>query len=102
MQWIKKFEDLIDFLSLVIVHAPDDFPQEDYLRADEQLTLVKAFDELQGSMPLIKSRISDKQMFDQLAQTLKDSFAQYQAGNDVAGAHLLQHFESLLLKAIQA
>lgn len=43
MTWVKDFEGMIDFLSQVIVHAPDNFPKEDYLDEDEQLTLELRF-----------------------------------------------------------
>lgn len=98
MAWIKNFDGLVDFLSLVIVHAPDGFPKEDYLRDDEQLTLEKAFDELRQGMQFVEKRVPDDALLNQLRRYLDDAFASYKQGNDVKGAHLLQDFERMLLE----
>jgi exonuclease VII small subunit len=98
MSWVKSFEGLLDFLSLVIVHAPDEFPKEDYLSDDEQLTLELAFEELNHGMQFVKQRITDGNVVMQLQSTLDASLAAYREGNDVKGAHLLQGFEKSLLE----
>lgn len=98
MHWIKNFNGLLDFLSLVIVHAPNDFPKEDYLRDDEQLTLEKAFEELSGGMALLEPKVSNGAALNALRVQLDRALALYRQGDDVRGAHLLQDFEQLLLR----
>lgn len=98
MPWVKNFEGLLDFLSLVIVHAPDDFPKEDYLRDDEQLNLEMAFEEIGNGMQFVAKRIPDENILQQLRSYLDLSLAAYRQGNDVKGAHLLQDFERVILE----
>src|SRR5688572_23867137 len=96
--WIDSFEALIDFLSVVIVQAPDEFLREDYLDDSDQLTLDLAFQELRDGMQFVKERIKDKAVVLQLQNCLTASLAAYRAGDDVRGAHLLQDFQRLLIE----
>lgn len=98
MPWIKNYNGFLDFLSLVIVHAPDGFPKEDYLRDDEQLTLESAFKELRDGMVFVEPRVADSAALDTLRGQLDQALALYRQGEDVKGAHLLQDFEQLLLR----
>jgi hypothetical protein len=97
MIWVKNLAGLIDFLSVVIVHAPDDFPREDFLNDDEQLTLEKAFQEIQFGMQFVHEKFKDEHLILQLKVILEQSFDCYRNGSDIEGAHLLQEFEKLLL-----
>lgn len=98
MSWVNSFEGLVDFLSLVIVCAPDDFPLEDFLSDEEQLTLDKAFEELAGGMRFVREKIVDGDMLMRLQTILDTSLAAYRNGDDVRGAHLLQDFEMMIKK----
>lgn len=98
MSWINSYETLIDFLSMVIVHAPDDFPKEDYLRDDDQLTLEKAFDEINRGMHFVPFMNLGHGELSELQGYIDASLAAYQAGDDVKGAHLLQDFENKILR----
>lgn len=99
MQWVKSFEGMIDFISVVIVHAPDDFPEEDFLGKEGQLTLDRAFVELRYGMSFVKIKIKDKSLLNRLNELLEESFAAYKLGDDVEGAHLLQDFEKIVLES---
>lgn len=35
LEWIHSFETYVDFISYVLLSAPDDFPHEDFLRDDQ-------------------------------------------------------------------
>ncbi|WP_395684364.1 hypothetical protein [Dokdonella sp.] len=48
--------DAHDFTAYVVVGAPNHFPVEDYLRADEQMTLDRAFAELREGMRMVPPR----------------------------------------------
>lgn len=98
MPWIKNYNGFVDFLSLVIVHAPDGFPKEDYLRDDEQLTLESAFKELRDGMAFVAPRVADGVALNTLHGQLDQALALYRQGEDVKGANLLQGFEQLLLR----
>jgi hypothetical protein len=95
MAWIKKLNTFRDFLSLVIVHAPDDFHKEDYLSEDEQLSLESAFAELYGGLRFLPV---DRPMA-HLRSLLDEALAAYRSGNDVRGAHVLHSFETEALGA---
>lgn len=101
MAWIKNFGGFLDFLSLVIVHAPVDFPKEDYLRDDEQLTLERAFFELRNGMQFVATKVSDGAALNALQTQLDQALALYRHGDDVKGAHLLQDFEQRLLREVR-
>jgi len=94
MSWVTSVPSFRDFLSLVIVHAPDDFPEEDFLGPDEQLNLDSAFQELRRGLSLLDNSGASASSNTSLVGLLDKSLAAYRAGNDVAGAHLLQDLES--------
>lgn len=99
MSWVNSYEELLDFLSLVVVCAPDEFPKEDYLSDEQQLTLEMAFDEIVRGMEFVAKRVQDKEELARLQGYAAASLAAYRLGDDVKGAHLLQEFERELLKA---
>lgn len=85
-----------DFLSYVVVSAPDDFPAEDYLQPEEQMTLDKAFSELLGELPAVRSLVKDEQRMAVLRELLRMSQEAYRSGDAARGAHILQEFEGLV------
>ena len=102
MSWVKSDAGFRDFLSLVIVHAPDEFPEEDFLAPEEQLTLDLAFQELRTGVELLsKKRISAAQKR-QLYELLQAAHSKYVAGLDVEAAHLLQELEVIAFGAPDA
>ncbi|KRD39818.1 hypothetical protein ASE35_05715 [Lysobacter sp. Root916] len=94
MSWVTNISSFKDFLSLVIVHAPDDFPQEDFLKLHEQLSLESAFHELSHGLTLMAQSGVSANAITNLADLLEKSLASYRSGDDIAGAHLLQELES--------
>lgn len=94
--WVSSLDDLLDFFSMVIVHAPDDFPKEDYLPDDAQLTLDSAFEELKNGMQFVAIKFKDDEFIQDLEKLLNLSLSEYRQGNDVKGAHLLQNLEAKL------
>ncbi|ALX11477.1 hypothetical protein P350_07915 [Burkholderia cepacia JBK9] len=84
-----------DFISYVLLSAPDDFPAEDYLSADEQMTLEKAFVELQSALPVVVPKFSSD-CLPLLRTMLEMSLEAYQCGDPIRGAHILQEFEGLI------
>ena len=85
-----------DFLVYVFLHAPEEFPAEDYLQPEEQMTLQKAFARLVGDLPVVSSRIKDQNRMLVLRELLAMSQEAYLQGNNVRGAHVLQEFEGLI------
>ncbi|MBZ9665235.1 hypothetical protein H3221_010775 [Pseudomonas sp. LMG 31766] len=95
MNWVRDSKTLKDFLSLVIVHAPDDFPEEDYLKADEQLNLERAFAELRKGVTVLASSNSKIEVDSKLNAILDKALLAYRSGDDIQGAHTLHEFEKI-------
>lgn len=98
MSWVKDSQTLKDFLSLVIVHAPDGFPEEDYLKADEQLNLERAFAELRSGVTILASTKSVFEVASKLNSILDQALLAYRSGDDIQGAHALHEFEKIAFK----
>lgn len=84
-----------DFISYVLLCAPDEFPEEDYLPPDEQMTLEKAFAELLTKLPLVTPRVPSDRL-PLLKTMLEMSLEAYQNADSIRGAQLLQEFEGLI------
>ncbi|HSE15780.1 MAG TPA: hypothetical protein VLB46_01940 [Pyrinomonadaceae bacterium] len=96
MSWIRDLDSLWDFIGYVVLSAPDDFAEEDFLQPHEQMNLERAFEELRNALNLIKpAKLNDAKRSHALS-LLEESLNSYQAGDDVKGAHLLQDFQVLI------
>jgi len=93
MVWVKSVAGFRDFLSLVIVHAPHDFPEEDYLQPHEQLNLRSAYAELEHGLSLLEAESNKSDDIQELRRLLAESLASFEAGREIEGAHLLQTLE---------
>jgi hypothetical protein len=78
--------------------APDQFPKRDFLRDDEQLTLDKAFDEIERGLQFVTERISDEGALRRLRECLDASLAAFRVGDRLQGSRLLQQFKATLLE----
>lgn len=93
---VESVDDLLDFISYVVLYAPDEFPEEDYLSAEEQMTLDTAFRELSRGLRLALDEGAAKSEESVLRGTLAESKQAYERGDDAHGAQLLQRFETEL------
>lgn len=96
MAWVRDVSNLYNFIGYVVLRAPDQFPREDYLRDDEQMTLDKLFDELRAGVQLVQADFPERQIFGQLQDILDESLALYRSGESVAAAHRPQAFSSAI------
>lgn len=97
--WVEDINSLYDFIGYVVLRAPDRFPKEDFLSAAEQMTLEKAFAELKHGISLIEKDFPGADKERGLSNLLEQALASYLSGNELAGAHLLQDFESRIYKS---
>ena len=97
-QWIQNTGDLIDFISYAMVYAPNNYPAEDYLADDEQMTMVSAFDEIAGGLRFVEG-ISNKDLLQQITSTFDAARETYMAGRFGEGSLVLQALQTLLSKA---
>lgn len=98
MHWIENKNDFLDFLSYMVLYAPDRFPEEDYLTSSEQMNLEKAFKMLDKGMLLFRESTYEDGKVSTLQSLLDESKQAYENGDDVKGAHLLQEFEIVAFK----
>ena len=59
MSWVTDIDSLWEFIGLVVLSAPDDFEQEDFLEPEEQLNLELAFQELRNGVDFIDADMID-------------------------------------------
>ncbi len=96
MAWVSSYKRFVDFLSYMVLCAPDKFPKEDFLRDDEQMTLEKAFDEVDRGMQFVAQEVSDESLVQQVRGYVDAAREAYKRGEDVKGAHLLQDVQDAL------
>lgn len=89
MDWIQSYQEFYEFLAKVLICAPDDFPEEDYLPAHKQLNLQRAYEELEKGLVFVKQRL-DSQKFQEVVADLKESKKAYEIGDERTGAKLIQ------------
>jgi len=95
---VQSIDSLYDFIGYVVLCAPDQFPQRDYLPADQQMNLSRAFEELERGIALVEADFPGADEKRGLSVTLARALASYRQGDDVAGAHTLQDFQNLIFK----
>ena len=95
---MKSVDDLYDHIGYVVLRAPDRFPVEDYLPADQQMTLEMAFEQLREGVEIAYPNDFHPEKRTILNSLLDQSFAAYKAGEEVKGAHLLQDFQDNIFK----
>ncbi|MFC0156126.1 hypothetical protein ACFFJ4_21825 [Xanthomonas dyei] len=98
MARVNSIDSLYDFIGYVVLCAPDNFPVRDYLPADAQMNLDRAFAELRHGIELIEHDMADDAKRKHLASLLDQAFAAYKAGDELRGAHLVQDFQNLIFK----
>jgi hypothetical protein len=91
---IKSIEAYHDFITTVVLCAPDRFPIREYHSA--RLDVESAFAILLNKFGFVEERIADPDLMLRLRAILDASLAAYRASDDLKGAHLLQDFERLI------
>jgi hypothetical protein len=90
--------ELWDHIAYVLLYAPDQFPYEDFLAPDEQMTLDRAFEQLHAGVVIAypEEQFTDKRH--ELHGILDQSFLAYRNRQDVEGGNLLNEFEGRIFK----
>lgn len=95
---VNNIDSLYDFIGYVVLCAPNNFPNEDYLPPDDQMSLEKAFGELKDAVELIDSEVAPSRKREHLYGLLDQALAAYRSGDDFNGAHLLQDFQDQIFE----
>ena len=91
-EWVRSREDVLNLLSYMILCAPDDFPEEDFLAKDEQMSLEKAFSDLRKGLELYvpaEEAAAAKSLID-------ESHRAFQQGNDARALKCLRDIQTCL------
>jgi hypothetical protein len=97
--WIYDEPSLRDFISYVLVNAPEGFPVEDFLPDEEQMTLELAFEELRQGIQYSRALKSDSTKRATASDLLERSLRAYRKSEWEQGAALLCDFEKCLKHA---
>jgi hypothetical protein len=99
--WINSDRDLFSFMKYVLLYAPDQFPREDYLKPDEQMTLGRAFDELRRGLQFLPhQQLNDKVLMSRLRGMLEAAYERYTCGDAAGGGGLLKEIDQLTFRDI--
>jgi hypothetical protein len=96
--WVKNIDDLYNFIATVVVCAPDEFFEEDFLEDHEQLNLKKAFEELRYGILLLDPEVGTPEKVPVMYSILDKAYEAYKAGDGHKGAHLVQDFQDMIFK----
>jgi hypothetical protein len=95
-RWVESLRDLRNFLSYVLLYAPDRFPEEDHLAPSEQMTLDRAFEELERGLAIVERQVRDPSRMAVLREMLARAMAAYRRGDRREGGHCIQDLEQAL------
>lgn len=95
---METVDDLWNHIAYVLGYAPDQFPDEDFLAPNQQMTLELAFEQLRQGINIAypEAEFADKRVM--LAAILDQSYAAYMAGREIEAGHLLNDFEDGIFK----
>lgn len=98
-QWhFRELHQFKDFLGMVIVCAPDQFFEEDWLTPEDQLNLDRAFVGLRYGLDLAAKEKGESALLARCRTLVEESYGEYKAGRDHAGQLKLEEVEKLLAK----
>ena len=95
---MESVDDLWNHIAYVVGYAPDRFPYRDFLSAEDQMTLDKAFEQLHAGVLVAYPEAEWRERRDDLHKLLDRSFFAYRAGDEMGGAILLNEFEDRIFK----
>jgi hypothetical protein len=87
-----------DFVTSVILEAPNDFMEMDWLKPEDQMNLDRAFVGLRYGLDLAAKEKGESQLLARCRALVEESYAEYKAGRDHAGQLKLEEVEKLLAK----
>jgi hypothetical protein len=90
---MKSVDDLWDHIAHVLAYAPNSFPYEDFLTAEDQMTLDKAFEQLHAGVLIAYPEPEWADRRDELHKLLDRSYIAYRSHDEMLGGTLLNEFE---------
>jgi hypothetical protein len=90
---LHSFEDFVGFVKLC---APDEFPIDDFLAPDEQMTLARAYEGLCYGMELTEKEVGPLPVLNTCRELIDTAFVHYRAGRIREGFFTLQDAQKLI------
>ena len=94
---MESIDDLWEHIAYVILYAPN-FPVEDFLKAEDQMNLDKAFTQLREGVNIAYPEREYAERRTKLNVILDESYQAYRAGEDIKAGHLLNDFQDSIFK----
>jgi hypothetical protein len=85
-----------DYLTSVIIEAPDAFMEMDWLPPEDQMNLDRAFVGLRYGMQLAAQEKGESPLLDQCRTLVEEAYVEYKAGRDHVGQLKLEEVDKLL------
>jgi hypothetical protein len=95
---MESVDDLWDHIAYVMAYAPDQFPYRDFIPDDQHMNLDRAFEQLRQGVEIAYPEASFADKRGLLHGILDQSYAQYQAGENIKAGHLLNDFQDNIFK----
>lgn len=96
--FFHDFHGFKDFVTIVIVCAPNQFLREDWRAPDDQMNLDRAFAGLHYGLDLTANEKGESPLLAQCRELIDTAYAEYVAGRVREGRIKLQGMEKLLKK----
>ncbi|MCB9689923.1 MAG: hypothetical protein H6735_33090 [Alphaproteobacteria bacterium] len=93
--WVYDKASLRDFFSMVVVYCPD-FPHEDYLEPEQQLTVESAFAELRTGLLFFPALRRNTELRESVEERLLQAEQEFLRGEAKRGSWLVQQVEDAL------
>jgi len=96
---MESVDDLWDHIAYVLAYAPNDFPYRDFLPADQQMNLDRAFEQLRQGIEIAypEQKMSAKRSV--LGQLLDDAYSAYRNNEPIKAGHLINQFQDGIFKS---
>ncbi len=87
-----------DYVGMMVVCAPDQYIEMDWLAPEDQMNLDRAFVGLRYGLDLAEKEKGESALLARCRALVEESYAEYKAGRDHAGQLKLEEVEKLLAK----
>ncbi len=95
---MESVDDLWNHIAYTQAYAPNDFPYRDFVPADQQMNLDRAFEQLRMGVEVAYPEASFVDKRAELLSILDRSLSAYKNGEDIDAARLLNDFQDGIFK----
>ena len=96
MNWRNDLSDLLDAIAYGVLYAPDEFPEEDYLAPEEQMSFARFAKELRDRLSGLSGALQGRADLPRMNHLLDEALSLYATGHRNEGAWKLQELEAIL------